>query len=124
MELTEAERRLIDAARKGEAADYSAQAPAENDPFKGSEWDELRTISAETIYALATQSNPAWPVHAKGVQVRAARVKGPLDFTAAEIKCPLVLTGCYLDEAITLTDASARSITLTGTHLFGIQAEH
>jgi hypothetical protein len=42
--------------------------------------------------------------------------------SAAEIRCPLGLIGCYLDEAITLTDASVRSITLTGTHLLGILA--
>jgi hypothetical protein len=122
MEPTEAERRLIDAARKGEVADYSSEEPAENDPARGWEWGERRTINAETIYQLVTQSNPAWPVHAKGVQVKGARVKGLLDFGSAEMKVPLVLVCCYLDEDIILTDASARSITLTGTHLFGIQA--
>jgi hypothetical protein len=73
---------------------------------------------------LVTQNNPAWSVHAKGVQVRAARLKGQLDFTAAEIRFPLGFTGCYLDEAIIMNDASARSIILTGSHLFGIQANH
>src|SRR5690348_10819133 len=103
MELTAAERRPIDAARTGEVADYSARNPADNDPVKGPEWDDLRTIHAETIYQLATRSNSAWPVHPKGVRIRAARIKDRLDFTAAEIGVPLVLVGCYLDEAITLT---------------------
>ena len=115
MELTEAELRLIDAARKGKVADYSARNSSENDPVKGPEWDYSRTIHAETIYVLATRSNPEWPVHAKGVQISAARIKGRLDFTAAEIRVPLVLTGCYLDEVITLTDVSAHSINLSGT---------
>ena len=123
MERTEAEQRLIDAAKKGKGADCSAQAPAENDPAKGATWDESRTICAETIYQLVTGGNPEWSVHAKGVLIKAARIKGRLDFTAAEIKCPIVLIGCYVEEDITLTDASARSITLTGTHLLGLQAD-
>src|ERR1035437_5990900 len=123
MERTEAAQRVKDAAQKGKGADCSAQAPAENDPAKGATWDESRTICAETIYQLVTGGNPEWSVHAKGVLIKAARIKGRLDFTAAEIKCPIVLIGCYVEEDITLTDASARSITLTSTHLLGLQAD-
>ncbi len=35
-----------------------------------------------------------------------------------------MLLGCYLDEALRLTDSSTYSITLTGTHLQGIQADN
>ena len=123
MELTEAEQRLTDAAKNGEVADYRGAAPADNDPAKGPTWGESRTIRADTIYQLVTQSNPAWSVRAKGVQITGARIRGRLDFTSAEIECPLVLIGCYLDEDIALTDASARSITLTETHVFRILAD-
>jgi hypothetical protein len=122
MELTQAERRLVDAAKKGEVDDYTSPASADNDAADGAAWDEARTVHADTIYQLVTQTNPAWPVHAKGVQIKGARIRGPLDFRGAQIECPIAFVGCYLDEAITLTDASARSIRLTGTHVFGIEA--
>ncbi|MGA9723129.1 MAG: hypothetical protein WBQ86_11785, partial [Candidatus Binatus sp.] len=73
MELTEAERRLVEAAKKGELADYSAQASDDNIPAKGQKWDDSRTIRAETIYQLLTGSKPEWSLHAKGVLIRGAR---------------------------------------------------
>jgi hypothetical protein len=122
MELAEADKQLIDAAQKGKVADYSAPILGDNDPVKGPEWDDSRTIRAETIYALAVQGNPALPVHVKGIQVRAARIKGCLDFTTVDIKCPLALVGCYIDEVIILNNAFAQTIVLTDTYVFGIKA--
>jgi hypothetical protein len=128
LELVDAaERKLIDAASRGEPANYATGDREADDPAKqGAEWGPGRAIRAEVIYALATGSRAlgsALAVHAKGLQVQGAKIIGQLDFGGAEIRCRLALIRCHVDMPIILADATARSIALTGSHIGGIQAE-
>lgn len=124
MQPTEAERRLIDAAREGEVADFSSPNHVDNDPEKAMDWDESRTIRAEVIWALSTQSNPQWSVHTSGIRLEAARIRGSLNLLGAQIVRPIILLRCSFDEGIVLTDAKSRSIVLTGSRLPFIDAEY
>jgi uncharacterized protein YjbI with pentapeptide repeats len=38
-----------------------------------------------------------WPVHARGILLRGARISGQLDLESAALRCPLVLESCKLD---------------------------
>jgi hypothetical protein len=110
-EPTHSERKLIDAAREGRAADYTSADP------------EKRTLRAEVIYALATGMSPGWAVSARGIWVIGAKIIGQLDFGGAHVRYRLALVRCYVEEPLLLVDASTRSISLAGSHLIGIQAE-
>jgi len=125
--LSPFEQQVVDAARDGGVARVSNVAglsPAEgayNDPLK---WLKDRQVRAALIYALATKSNPYWPVHAKGVRVEDALIVGALDFEAANVKCPLSLQRCWIPERIIFTHASVRSIDLSGSFVpMGIDAD-
>ncbi|MBE3603011.1 hypothetical protein IMX07_05190 [bacterium] len=120
---TDAEQKLIEAARDGLPADLRSANEAENDPAQGYGWGPERTIRAEIIYALATGARDDWPVHPKGIQLASARIEGQLDFGGAEIRCRLALVSCSIEEPIILVDATAESVSLKGSFIGGIQAE-
>lgn len=121
---TDAEQKLINAARDGLPADFSSANSGENDPADGAGWGDERTIRAEIIYALATGACDDWPVHPKGIQLAGAKIEGSLNFGGAEIRCRLILEACHIAEPIILVDATAKTISLKGSHICGgIQAE-
>ena len=124
LEPTGAERRLIDAAREGQVANYNSGDRVRDDPANGSTWCSERTIRAEIICHLLTGSHARWEVHSKGVDIRGARITGELYLGGAALKSRLALIGCRIDKCLNLVDASASSIALTGSYLCGgIQAE-
>jgi len=128
--LSPFEQRVVDAARDGEVADFSSADAARNDPLKGDQWGPDRQIRAQLVYALATNSNPSWPVHAKGVRVKGASIVGALDFEAANVKCPLSVERCCIPERIILKHASVSSLDLSGSFVAkgidadGMRADH
>jgi hypothetical protein len=77
------------------------------------EWGPERTIRAAVLRYLLT--GPEWPVSARGVRARGARVSGVLDLGFGVLRCPLVLEGCYLDGAapLVLDDATGSEICLS-----------
>jgi hypothetical protein len=56
-ELTDAERRLVDAVREGEVACYNSGDPITDDPRSGDTWRGEGVIRAEIIRTLLTESN-------------------------------------------------------------------
>lgn len=128
--LSPFEQQVVDAARDGKVADFSSADDAQNDPLTGDQWGNDREIRAQVICALATNSSPSWPMHAKGVRVKGARIVGALDFEAATVKCPLRLERCCIPERIVFKDASVSSLDLSGSFVAmgidadGVRAEH
>jgi hypothetical protein len=118
-----AEERLIAAAADGEEADLRPDKGLWPPVSRGSRWGEERTVRADVIYALCLGLRPEWPVHAKGVRLRGARIAGGLDFEHANLVCPLELVGCYLPEGVDLEYATAPSLTLSGSLVTGLRAE-
>jgi len=125
--LSPFEQRVVAAARDGEVADFSSADDAHDDLAK---WLKDREIRAQLIYALATNSNPNWPVHAKGVRVKGALIVGALDFEAANVKCPLSLEQCWIPEQMIFTHASVSALDLSGSFVRrginadGMRADH
>ncbi len=123
MEPTPAELKLIDAAKSGEAADYRVGEKEADDPANGEKWGDERTLRAAIIYALCVGTRPEWKVHPKGVRAVGARIVGDLDFEAATLRVPLLLTGCFIDEPISLLNARTRTLSFAGSHCRGISAD-
>ncbi len=120
-DLTDAENKLVEAAKNGHNADYRTGNKQLDDLANGANWSPERTIRAEVIYALAVGDNPE--VHAKGVQIAGAKIVGPLDLEGAQIPHPLVLFDCFIGEPITLRNADALSVNLDGSRVAEIQAD-
>ncbi len=121
--LTPAEEKVVNAAAAGAVADFTAGDKQADNPAQGAAWGDDRSVRAEVIYALAVGTNPAWPVHAKGVQIRGAKIVGALDFEAATLRCPLLLAGCYIAEPVTLRNATIPALYLHGSHLPDLNAD-
>jgi hypothetical protein len=104
---------MIAGAAAGELVDCGEGPP---DPA----WGEERTIRAAVLrHLLITEE---WPVDAKGVRLRGARIGGLLDLEATVVRCPLALEECYLEanEPARLDYASASRVTLARCHLAGL----
>ena len=120
-DLTDAEKKLEGAVRRGEVADYRTRNKEFDHPADGANWGSERTIRAEVIYALAVGDNS--DVHAKGLRIRGAKIAGALDLDSAQIPHPLALVDCFIGEPITLRDADAPLVNLTGSRVVGVQAD-
>jgi hypothetical protein len=123
LDPTPAEQRLIDAAARGEVADYRVGDEEADNPASGENWAADRILRAEIIYALCAGTRPNWQVHAKGVFALGARIVGDLDFDAATLSTRLALIGCRIDGPISLRDARTRTLVFAGSHCGGINAD-
>lgn len=93
-----AELKVIAAAAEGEMSDFRVGDESKDDPAGGAAWGDERAVRAEIVRALCVGTRPDWPVHAKGVQIRGARIAGALDVESAVLRCPLVLMDCHIAE--------------------------
>lgn len=98
--LYEAELGLIERAASGELLDLErGPAPTDDQPVielkTMQAWGADRMIRVEVLRHLLVESQ--WPVHAKGVRLRGARITGVFDLESATLRCPLVLEDCYFD---------------------------
>ena len=116
--LSAAEQRVISSAKRGEFCDFG-----EGDPSEGANWGKKRTVSADVIYDLCCGTRQEWPVHAKGVRIRGARIVGALDFEAAILRCPLHLVSCFIEQRMCFGDARVPSLVLSGSFTQGLQAD-
>ena len=93
------------------------------DPDDMREWGAERTIRAGVLRHLLVSEQ--WPVDAKGVQLRGARISDDLNLEGAALRCPLFLDRCYFvtDAPIHLSHAAAMDVTLTSCLLAGIAGE-
>ena len=115
---SEAERKVIAAAAAGKPCKLG-----KGDPAGGGAWGEERTVRAKCVYDLCCGTRSDWPVHAKGVRIKGARIVGKLDFEDAKLLHPLHLVSCRIEKKLVLRRAHARSIKLTGSLVPGIHAE-
>jgi hypothetical protein len=119
---THAELKLVMAATSGTIADYRSVEGVENDPAKGDQWGDERTVRPSIIYALSVGANPAWPMLPAGLRIVGARIKDELDFTSVEIRFRLAFVDCYIEQPIILSRATVHSMVLTGSHVRGVEA--
>jgi hypothetical protein len=113
--LTEAELRMLRAAPTRELAWASnSDDPDEplNDLAKAENWGKERTIRAELLVWLLSDTEASELVHPSGVGVAAARIVGKLDLSYLEIAHPVTLLDCAISDGIDLSYARLKSIDL------------
>lgn len=122
-ELSELERRLVDAAINGALVDLTTGDSTLDDPSAGSNWDDARTVRAVVLVDLLVGELPAGPRVARAVHLKGAHVVGELDLDGATLVCPLGVEGCHFDGPILLNEAQAQSIRVIKCHVGGIVAD-
>src|SRR5690606_33141875 len=85
--LLPTEQDLLDRADAGEWLSFPCGDEVSPDEMR--EWGPERTVRAAVLRQLLVEDR--WPVHAKGVRLRGARILGHLDLAHARLRCPLVL---------------------------------
>lgn len=120
---TEAEKRVIEAAAKGERADFRTGDTQADDPARGEAWGDERTVRAEVVHDLCLGARPDWPVHHKGVEILGARIVGTLDFAGATLPCRLALGTCFLEEDINLLGAELPALSFSGSRIRALTAD-
>jgi hypothetical protein len=119
-DLTPLEAKLVAGAVAGEPVD-GGEGPFNLRDMKA--WGEERTVQATVLQLLLVAEQ--WPVGAKGIRLRGARITGRLDLEAAKLRCSLSLDHCCLDpdEPVCLNHATALRVILTGCQLAGVTGE-
>lgn len=92
-----------------------------DDPAGGAHWGSDRSVRAEVIVALLLGARSANPGMVPAVRLSGARVTGVLDLSFAEVRCAVLLNNCYWDERPRLAGMRLRQVSLSGSHLPGLQ---
>ena len=126
--LSDAETKVMSAAPKGDGAlcgpNYNDSDP-ENDPSKANEaWGLERAIRAEVIRWLCVDRTVSDYVDPKGIRVYGAKITGTLDLAYVSVPFPLFLRRCRLTDDADLQFAQIPLLSLTGTHVRGVNAQN
>ncbi len=109
---------MLTAAQQGAITDLSTGVAALDDPARGAEWGDDRTVDADVLRAVLTE--PAAP---RAVVLRGARIAGALNLEAAKLLCPLNLQACFLEGPVNLREADAPVVRQLSCHVDAIDAE-
>lgn len=107
---------------KGEPADYCLNVDDPDNPANSAIWGIERTIRAELLYWLCTNVQAIGLVHAKGINIRGAKVEGTINFDSATLLHPLGLSLCSLGN-IGLLDSETRTIAFSGCSIKSLYAD-
>ncbi len=113
---------LRDAFRRGVPLDVRAGDPGDDDPAGGGAWGQRRVVRAQVIAALLVGAVPPIAGHLAVVSIKGARIRGRLDLGWARIAYPLIADGCYFEQGIDLTEATAPGISVTRSWLPELEA--
>jgi hypothetical protein len=111
-QLSDAERKLLQAASTGEEAPADLNAP-KNDPANAQSWGQDHTIRAALIQWLCFERKARKQVHRFGIRAIGARIDGRLDLSFATIPFPLHIRACWWPAGIVLRNASLPELSLT-----------
>ncbi len=116
-DLTETERTVWQAAATGTLVNLQVGDSQLDSPERWSEWGAERTVRAEVIADLLLGDGDAASTVVRGVRLQGARITGDLNLEASTLRCPLALLDCSFASAITLSEATAASVRLSGSHV-------
>jgi hypothetical protein len=115
---TEAERRFLSAAQRGEQAICSAGLnSADSFPSKFESWGRQRSVRAELIRWLCADEEASKAIDPRGLRLYAAKVVGELDLSYLSLRFPLELSHCAVTSPIDLRYITAPSLNFEGTGL-------
>jgi len=113
--VSEAEKKLAEAARTGEGCVLGKKVPEEA--------TQENTIRAGFLRFLALGGDKTTPIHEYGVRLSGAFIKGKLDLKGAKLRFDLALLYCRFDTPITLIGTRSRTIALHGSRLVGLKGD-
>jgi hypothetical protein len=105
----------------GRLVDLRTGNPASDDPAHGAGWDRQRTIPAELLAELLT--NTGGSRRPRALWLAGARIMNQLDLEAAELVCSLKLQECWFAEPVILDETRASAVRMPGCHLPGLSAQ-
>jgi len=115
--LSEAEIKLLRAAREGRTAHCGSErtGPDEpaNDPANAHTWEQMRVIRAELILWLCIDGTANKQVHPSGLQTMAARMEGLFNLSFVKVPFPLKFTNCSFPFGMRLRGAALPELILT-----------
>ncbi len=104
----------------GESVDLRPKPAVRVNAKYGKLWRSSRTVEASLLSMLLTANTSASGWTHRPLRLSGARITGTLDLESATLTRPLYLEDCFLEDSITLNDADAITIRLTGCHLPGM----
>ncbi|MCS7240896.1 MAG: hypothetical protein NZ651_06610 [Candidatus Bipolaricaulota bacterium] len=123
-ELTPAEGLLLARVSAGDLIDFCpSDDPAACDPGQADSWGPERTIGGDLLTWLCTNPEAVGFISHKGVQIRGARITGAIDLAFADLRFPIVLLRCRLDDIFDLRYASLKTLALTDSHTGSLLAD-
>lgn len=112
---TEAEAKVLAAAKAGEVAELSP------DGFRPEEPSVATRIRAALVRFLMLGGDDANPVHPRGVMIQGAWIAAKLDLEACETQLDLKLAACHFDDLPDFTDSHLGGLYLPGSKLPGLR---
>jgi adhesin HecA-like repeat protein len=119
-EATSPDQRVRTAITTGEWVDLRTHDPSADDPSQGAHWGLDRIVHAQVLADLLTQADGR---RRRALRLAGARITGRLDLEAAEVLCPVLLTGCWFEQPVNLAEAHVPALRLRGCHLPGFHAD-
>ena len=118
-QITDAEKKLFEAAVTEEIAKYDTNQGERNTPSHQQE----ATLQADRIRWLCTDASAREFVGSFGIRIIGAKIEKSLDLQYDTLDFPLSLKGCFFDKPIILENASIRSLDLSKSCVPEIRAE-
>jgi hypothetical protein len=115
--LLPAEKRLLEACQKGQELDLSKEQNSDNKHIRG---EFLRWLVLN--HGTQIESKSILTIDPKGVCFKAAIVIGSFDFSFCKTEVPFRFTHSTFQNAISLSNAKIRFLTLQGCHVHSINA--
>src|ERR1700750_2845896 len=122
-ELSAAERRVWEAFPRGEMVSLGGEDPGPDQTSEGDGRGPSRQVRAEVIIELLGGAFSPVPGRVAALRLSGARIAGRLDLSHTEIRYPLQLRGCRLDDGLDLSEARTRSLDLTRCHVRGLNLD-
>lgn len=116
-DLTESERLLVGAFRRGAWVDFRTGDLDVDSPEHGSQWTEERVIRAEVVSALLLGATGPEPGNSPALRLRGARIVGRVDLMSATIAYPLVCEYCHFEQELRFVEAATRTVRLVSCWL-------
>ncbi len=129
LELTPAEKHLVECAAKGER--WTPQLPPDAawdaDPAKADTWPPECALRPDVIRCLLigapwAEGAKVWPVDPRGLMIRGAKILGPLDLEGCKAVTSVWMHDCAIADGLVLREGMFSTISLAGSRVNGIAA--
>ena len=116
-ELYQSEKDLLQQVILGKEINYQATDQNLNDSAHGEDWTEERTLRAELIVGLCTNSEARKFLTHRGLEISGAKISGSLNLEYASLDFPLFFRCCYFTDPILLNGAKVKLLNFSGSNI-------